>query len=184
MKEPFRLDLENIKRRAREHMSEGAVTETYNANRESVIKVLNEALATEIVCNLRYRNNALVAQGINAEAVAAEFREHATQEQDHADKLAARIMQLGGEPDMNPNTLATRSHADYTTSRDLRTLLRENLIAERVAISTYSEIIRWLGDDDPTTRRLLEFILEQEEEHADDLANLLETPGSQKSSVA
>jgi bacterioferritin len=176
MKEPFRLDLENIKRRAREHMSEGAVTETYGADREAVIKVLNEALATEIVCNLRYRNNALVAQGINAENVAAEFREHAAQEEVHADKLAMRIMQLGGEPNMDPATLTTRSHADYTTSRNLRDLLRENLIAERVAISTYSEIVRWLGDDDPTTRRLMEWILEQEEEHADDLASLLEAP--------
>jgi bacterioferritin len=176
MKEPFRLDLENIKRRAREHMSEGAVTETYGANREAVVNLLNEVLATEIVCNLRYRNNALVAQGINAEAVAAEFREHAAEEQDHADRVAARIMQLGGEPNMDPATLTKRSHADYTTSRDLRELLRENLIAERVAISTYSEIVRWLGDGDPTTRRLIEYILEQEEEHADDLANLLEAP--------
>ena len=174
MQEPFKMDLENIKRRAREHMSEGAVTETYGADREQVIKVLNEVLATELVCNLRYRNNALVAQGIHAEAVVAEFQEHAMQEQDHADKVAARIVQLGGEPDMNPATLMARSHADYKTSRDLRVLLQENLIAERVAISTYLEIARWLGDRDPTTRRLIEFVLEQEEEHADDLASLLE----------
>jgi bacterioferritin len=174
MKEPFRLDLENIKKRAREHMSEGAVTESYGADREAVIKVLNEVLATEIVCNLRYRNNALVAQGIHAEAIVAEFLEHAAEEQDHADKVAARIVQLGGEPNMDPATLATRSHADYTTSRDLRELLRENLIAERVAIVTYNEIVRWLGDGDHTTRRLIEWILEQEEEHADDLASLLE----------
>jgi bacterioferritin len=177
MKEPFRLDLENIKRRAREHMSEGAVTETYGADREAVIKVLNEALATEIVCNLRYRNNALVAQGINADAVVAEFTEHATQEQDHADRIAQRIMQLGGEPDMNPATLLSRSHADYKTSRNLRELISENLIAERVAIDTYTEIIKWLGDDDITTRRMLQEVLEQEEEHADDLAGLLETSG-------
>jgi bacterioferritin len=174
MKEPFRLDLENIKKRAREHMSEGAVTETYGADREQVIKVLNEVLATEIVCNLRYRNNALVAQGIHAESIVAEFQEHAVQEQDHADKVATRIVQLGGQPDMNPATLLARSHADYTTSQDLRELLRENLIAERVAISTYQEIARWLGDGDPTTRRLIEWVLEQEEEHADDLASLLE----------
>ena len=174
MKEPFRLDLENIKKRAREHMSEGAVTETYGADREQVLKVLNEVLATEIVCNLRYRNNALVAQGIHAESIVAEFQEHAMQEQDHADKIAARIVQLGGEPDMNPATLLSRSHADYKTSRDLRELLKENLIAERVAISTYLEIARWLGDRDPTTRRLIEWVLEQEEEHADDLASLLE----------
>lgn len=177
MKEPFRLDLENIKRRAREHMLQGAVTESYGADREAVIKVLNEVLATELVCNLRYRNNALVAQGIHAEAAAAEFQEHAAEEQDHADKIAARIMQLGGEPDMNPATLMSRSHADYKTSRNLRDLLVENLIAERVAISTYTEIVRWLGDDDSTTRRLIEWVLEQEEEHADDLASLLE--GSQ-----
>jgi bacterioferritin len=175
MKEPFRLDLENIKQRAREHMSNGAVTESYAADREQVLKVLNEVLATEIVCNLRYRNNALVAQGINAEAIVAEFQEHAAQEQDHADKVAQRIVQLGGEPNMDPATLTSRSHADYTTSRNLRDLLRENLIAERVAIDTYNEIVRWLGDDDHTTRRLIEWILEQEEEHADDLASLLET---------
>lgn len=174
MKEPFRLDLENIKRRAREHMSKGAVTESYAADREQVLKVLNEVLATELVCNLRYRNNALVAQGIHAEAISAEFTEHAVQEQDHADRVATRIMQLGGEPDMNPATLLTRSHADYKTSRNLRELLKENLIAERVAIDTYNEIVRWLGDGDPTTRRLIEGILEQEEEHADDLASLLE----------
>ncbi|HEX5657714.1 MAG TPA: ferritin-like domain-containing protein [Polyangiales bacterium] len=174
MKQPFRLDLENIKRKAREHMLQGAVTENYGADREAVIKVLNEVLATELVCNLRYRNNALVAQGIHAEAVAAEFTEHAGQEQQHADMIANRIVQLGGEPNMDPATLTARSHADYTTSRDIKTLLRENLIAERVAIDTYAEIVRWLGDDDPTTRRLLEQVLEQEEEHADDLASLLE----------
>jgi bacterioferritin len=174
MQEPFRLDLENIKKRAREHMSEGAVTQDYGADREQVVKVLNEVLATEIICNLRYRNNALVAQGIHAEAIVAEFQEHVVQEQDHADKVAARIVQLGGEPDMNPATLLARTHADYTTSRDLRELLKENLFAERVAISSYLEIAKWLGDRDPTTRRLIEWILEQEEEHADDLASLLE----------
>lgn len=174
MKQPFRLDLENIKRRARQHMSQGAVTESYGADREAVIKVLNEVLATEIVCNLRYRNNALVAQGINAEAIAQEFQEHAAEEQVHADRVAARIMQLGGEPNMDPSSLVARSHAEYKTSRDLKELLRENLIAERVAITTYSEVVRWLGDGDPTTRRLIEWVLEQEEEHADDLASLLE----------
>lgn len=174
-KEPFRLDLENIKKRAREQMMEGAVTETYGADRQQVINVLNEALATEIVCNLRYRNNQLVAQGINADAAAAEFMEHAAEEAVHADKIAARIVQLGGQPDMNPATLLSRSHADYTTSNNLRELVQENLIAERVAISTYSEIVRWLGDSDPTTRRLMEWILEQEEEHADDLASLLQS---------
>lgn len=181
MKQPFKLDLDNIKRKAREHMLQGAVTENYGADREAVIKMLNEVLATELVCNLRYRNNALVAQGIHAEAVAAEFTEHAAQEQSHADKIANRIMQLGGEPNMDPASLSARSHADYTTSRDIKALLRENLIAERVAIDTYSEVVRWLGDDDPTTRRLMEEILEQEEEHADDLATLLEGTGGDRS---
>ncbi len=174
MKEPFRLDLENIKRRARERMDEGAVTGTYGAEPAAVVKVLNEALATEIVCNLRYRNNALVAKGIHAEAVVAEFKEHAAQEEAHAEKIATRIVQLGGEPDFNPATLLTRSHADYSTSNNLRELLRENLVAERIAISTYAEIVRWLGESDPTTRRLIEYVLEEEEEHAEDLASLLE----------
>ncbi len=174
MKQPFRLDLENIKRQAREHMTQGAVTDTYGADRTAVLKVLNEVLATEIVCNLRYRNNALVAQGIHAESIASEFKLHAAEEQDHADRVAQRIAQLGGEPDMDPKTLATRSHAEYTTSTSLRELLRENLIAERVAVSTYGEIIRWLGDGDITTRRLMEDLLAKEEEHADDLASLLE----------
>ncbi|MET0285117.1 MAG: ferritin-like domain-containing protein [Polyangiales bacterium] len=174
MKQPFKIDLQSIKTKAREHILQGAVTENYSADREAVIKVLNDVLATELVCNLRYRNNALVAHGIHAEAVAAEFTEHATQEQDHADRIAARIVQLGGEPNMDPASLTARSHADYKTSRDIRELLRENLIAERVAVDTYAEIARWLGEDDPTTRRLIEEILEQEEEHADDLASLLE----------
>ena len=173
MKQPFRLELENIKRQAREHMSQGAVTETYGADRQAVLNVLNEVLATEIVCNLRYRNNALVAQGIHAEAIANEFRQHALEEQDHADRVAQRIVQLGGEPDMDPRTLAARSHADYTTSQSLRELVRENLVAERVAVSTYAEIVRWLGDGDVTTRRLIEDLLAKEEEHADDLASLL-----------
>ncbi|MDB4987406.1 MAG: bacterioferritin [Myxococcaceae bacterium] len=174
MKQPFRIDLESIKKKAREHLSAGAVTENYRADRESVIKTLNDLLATEIVCNLRYRNNALVAQGIHAEAAVAEFTEHAAQELDHADKIAARIVQLGGEPNLDPATLVQRSHADYTTSNNLRQLITDNLIAERVAIDTYTEVVRWLGEDDPTTRRLIEWILGQEEEHADDLANLLD----------
>lgn len=173
MDDTFQIDIANIKRRARENMSDGAVTSAYTANPKAVIKVLNEALATEIVCNLRYRNNFFVAQGIHAEAVAAELKEHADQEAVHADKLAERIVQLGGEPDMNPATLLQRSHAEYTTSQSLQALLRENLVAERIAVATYVEIVRWLGDRDPTTRRLLEEILAQEEEHADDLSSLL-----------
>ena len=155
-------------------MNDGAVTESYGADREAVLKVLNEVLATEIVCNLRYRNNALVAQGIHAEAVASEFRTHAAEELDHADRVAARIQQLGGNPDMNPANLMTRSHAEYTTSQSLVEMLQENLVAERVAVATYSEIVRWLGERDATTRRLMESLLEKEEEHADDLASLLE----------
>jgi len=173
MKEPFKADLEAIKRNAREHMTDGSVTGAYSADRAAVIKVLNEVLATEIVCNLRYRNNALVAHGIHAEAIAAEFTQHAVEEQDHADRVARRIVQLGGEPNMDPATLTTRSHVEYTTSGSLRDLLRENLVAERVAVTTYSEIVRWLGDGDVTTRRLIEDLLAKEEEHADDLSSLL-----------
>lgn len=175
MKQAFRIDLENIKRNAREHMAEGAVTEAYGADREAVIQVLNEVLATEIVCNLRYRNNALVAEGIHAEGIAQEFMLHAAEELDHANRVAVRIVQLGGEPNMDPATLATRSHAEYTTSRNLRNLIRENLVAERVAVTTYAEIVRWLGDGDVTTRRLIEDLLAKEEEHADDLSSLLKS---------
>lgn len=173
MPESFLINIEAIKRGAREHMSEGAVTSEYGADRKQVVDVLNQALATEIVCNLRYRNNYFVAQGIHAEAVAKELQEHALEEQEHADRLAARITQLGGEPDFNPATLLLRSHADYTTSRSLQDLVRENLVAERIAVATYLEIVRWLGDGDPTTRRLIEEILAQEEEHAEDLSSLL-----------
>jgi bacterioferritin len=169
----FQIDLERIKQRARQHMSEGAVTEAYGADREAVLKVLNEVLATEIVCTLRYRNNYLVAQGIHAEGVAAEFKQHAAEEQEHADRVAARIVQLGGEPDMNPAHIATRSHSDYTTSSSLVEMLKENLVAERVAIATYSEVVRWLGDADVTSRRLMEDLLAREEEHAEDLSSLL-----------
>jgi len=175
MNEPFKIDLEQIKHQAREHMSKGAVTGTYGADREAVLKVLNEVLATEIVCNLRYRNNALVAQGIHAESIAAEFNQHAAEEQDHANRVAVRIVQLGGEPNLDPATLATRSHVAYSTSQNLRHLLRENLVAERVAVSTYSEIVRWLGDGDVTTRRLIEDLLAKEEEHAEDLSSLLKS---------
>jgi bacterioferritin len=170
---PFKLDLETIRTRAREHMLDGALTSNYGHDRDAVIKVLNEVLATEIVCTLRYRNNALVAEGIHADSVAEEFATHAAEEQGHADLVARRIVQLGGEPDMNPGTLVTRSHADYTTSAQLNDMIRDNLVAERVAVATYSEIVRWLGDGDATTRRIMEDLLAKEEEHADDLAGLL-----------
>ena len=175
MKRPFQTDLETIQRRARDKMSEGAVTGAYLADRQLVIEVLNEILATEIVCVLRYRNHYFMASGINAGPVAAEFLEHANEEQMHADWVAKRITQLGGSPNFNPEGLASRSHAEYQEGETLQEMIEEDLVAERVAIETYSEIIRWLGSDDPTTRRMVEDILKMEEQHADDLANLLAT---------
>ncbi len=170
----FKIDLEKIKSRAREKMMDGAMTESYKANAEEVINVLNEALATEIVCILRYKNNHFMAAGLNAEPIAAEFLVHANEEQMHADWLCTRICQLGGVPNMNPSGFITRSHADYYQGDDLTKMIQENLVAERVAIETYSEIIRWIGDSDPTTRRMLEDILKEEEHHADDLVGFLE----------
>jgi bacterioferritin len=173
--EPFRSDLQTIRKRARQRMEDGAVTGAYLADREKVIGVLNEVLATEIVCVLRYKNHYFMASGINAQPVAQEFLTHANEEQQHADWVAQRITQLGGTPNLNPEGLASRSHAEYVEGATLERMIREDLVAERVAIETYSEIIRWLGSDDPTTRRLIEDILKMEEEHADDLANLLQT---------
>jgi bacterioferritin len=178
MSEPFQSDLLTIRRRARQRMEDGAVTGAYLADREKVIGVLNEVLATEIVCVLRYKNHYFMASGINAQPVAQEFLTHANEEQQHADWVAQRITQLGGTPNFNPEGLATRSHAEYVEGATLERMIREDLVAERVAIETYSEIIRWLGSDDPTTRRLMEDILKMEEEHADDLANLLQTIAS------
>jgi bacterioferritin len=175
MKQPFKTDLETIRRRARAKMTDGAVTDAYKADRSQVIAVLNEVLATEIVCVLRYRNHHFVASGIHAGPVAAEFMQHATEEQMHADWVAQRICQLGGVPNFNPEGLATRSHAEYREGATLSAMIEEDLVSERIAIETYSEIVRWLGDDDPTTRRMVEDILKMEEEHADDLANLLTT---------
>ena len=174
MKEPFRADMELIRRRAREKMDQGAVTSAYLADRDQVISVLNEVLATEIVCTLRYKNHYFMARGVHGDSIAEEFLEHAREEEVHADQVAKRITQLGGVPNLNPEGLATRSHAEYKETTDLDEMIREDLAAERVAIATYSEIIRWLGDDDPTTRRMMEEILAKEEEHADDLSNLLE----------
>lgn len=174
MKEPFKTDLEAIQKRAREKMMDGAVTDAYKADRDQVISVLNEVLATEIVCILRYRNHYYMATGINADPVAQEFLQHANEEEMHADWVSVRISQLGGTPNWNPEGLATRSHAEYVESDKLEVMIKEDLVAERVAIETYAEIIRWLGNDDPTTRRMIEDILKMEEEHADDLAGLLE----------
>ncbi|APR35495.1 ferritin-like domain-containing protein [Paraburkholderia sp. SOS3] len=172
-KGPFVMDLERIRAQARQDMDDGPVTQTYKADRETVLKLLNGALATEIVCTLRYKRHYFMAKGINSEGVAQEFLEHANEEQQHADQLAARIVQLGGEPDFAPDSLTARSHSEYKEGADLKDMIRENLVAERIAIDTYREIVRYLGDADTTTRRIFEEILAVEEEHADDMADLL-----------
>lgn len=171
----FTADIEAIRQRARQHIENGAVTDAYRGDRETVIKVLNEALATELVCVLRYKRHHYAVTGIHAQAVADEFLEHAQEEQEHADRIAERITQLGGDPDFNPETLAKRSHSEYVEGRNLSDMIREDLIAERIAIESYSEIIRYLGDNDPTSRRVMEEILAKEEEHAEDLKTLIQT---------
>ena len=174
---PFLTDIKTLRERARRHIERGAVTEGYSADRETVIKLLNEALATEIVCVLRYKRHYFMASGIHAEGVAAEFLEHANDEQGHADQIAARIVQLGGEPNFNPDGLLTRSHAEYVEGETLVDMIKEDLVAERIAIDSYRDMINYFGNDDPTTRRLMESILAVEEEHADDLVNLLSELG-------
>ena len=171
----FVTDIQELRRRARQHIENGAVTDSYTADRPTVIKILNEALATEIVCILRYKRHYFMATGIHANAVATEFQEHAAEEQVHADRIAERITQLDGEPNFNPEGLASRSHAQYVEGNSLVDMIREDLVAERIAIESYSEIIRYLGDRDITTRRMMEEILQNEEEHADDLRDLLAT---------
>jgi bacterioferritin len=173
IEKPFISDVKTLRERARQHIEQGAITAGYLADRETVVKVLNEALATEIVCVLRYKRHHFMASGIHAEAVAAEFLQHANEEQGHADQIAARIVQLGGEPDFNPAGLITRSHAEYVEGDTLIDMIKEDLVAERIAIDSYREIIQYLGNDDPTTRRMMESILAVEEEHADDLVTLL-----------
>ncbi len=170
----FLTDIATIRARARKHIEDGAVTAGYQADRPTVIKLLNEALATELVCILRYKRHYFMASGINADAVAQEFLQHANEEQMHADQIAARIVQLKGEPNFNPEGLLTRSHAEYVEGDNLVDMIKEDLVAERIAIDSYGEMIRYIGDKDPTTRRMLEGILAMEEEHADDLASLLE----------
>src|SRR6267154_5908483 len=170
---PFLTDIKTLRERARNHIEQGAVTEGYKADRETVIKVLNEALATEIVCVLRYRRHYFMASGINADSVAAEFLQHSNDEQGHADQIAQRIVQLGGEPNFNPEGLLTRSHAEYVEGDTLTDMIKEDLVAERIAIDSYRDIVQYLGNDDPTSRRLMETILAVEEEHADDLVSLL-----------
>lgn len=167
-------DRKTLRANARKRIEDGAVTPTYSADRKAVIKLLNDALATEWVCVLRYYRHYYMAKGMLADSVKAEFLEHAQQEQAHAGLLAERIVQLGGEPDLNPDTLTTRSHAEYKEGGNLRDMVRENLIAERVAIDSYREMINFIGDKDTTTKRILEQILAQEEEHADDFADLLD----------
>ena len=174
---PFLTDIKTLRERARKHIEQGAVTEGYSADRETVIKVLNEALATEIVCVLRYRRHYFMASGINAEGVAAEFLQHSNDEQGHADQIAQRIVQLGGAPNFSPEGLLTRSHAEYVEGETLSDMIKEDLVAERIAIDSYRDIIQYLGNDDPTTRRMMETILAVEEEHADDLVNLLDELG-------
>ena len=181
MDKPFLTDVKELRRRARSHMEQGAVTEAYRADRDTVLRILNEALATEIVCVLRYKRHYYMASGIHAQAVADEFLEHAGEEQGHADLIAERITQLDGEPDLNPEGLLTRSHSEYVEGDGLVDMIREDLVAERIAIDSYAEIIRYLGEDDPTTRRLLEGILATEEEHADDLRTLIRALGKDES---
>jgi bacterioferritin len=170
----FLTDLKEIKARARKEMEKGAVTDNYKADLKAVIKVLNQVLATEMVCVLRYKRHYYMASGINSEAVKAEFLQHANEEQQHADWVATRITQLNGEPDFNPEGLASRSHSEYAEGHNLVEMIKEDLFAERIAIESYSEIVRWLGDKDPTSRRLIEEILKVEEEHAEDLKTLLQ----------
>jgi bacterioferritin len=170
---PALPDKKTLRESARRHVEEGAVTEHYRADRAKVIELLNEALATELVCTLRYRHDYFMAQGLKAKVAAAEFKEHADQELEHAESLAERIVQLGGEPDFNPQNITGRSHAEYRLGKTLQEMLKENLVAERIAIDSYRAMALYVGEDDPTTRRLLERILEVEEEHADDLADLL-----------
>ena len=170
---PFLTDIQELRRRARQHIEEGAMTEAYRGNRDTVIKLLNEALATEIVCVLRYKRHYFMAQGINADPIAQEFLQHANDEQGHADQIAARIIQLGGEPNFSPDGLLTRSHSEYVEGTTMLDMIKEDLVAERVAIDWYTEMIRYIGENDITTRRMLEGILAVEEEHADDLSNFL-----------
>lgn len=174
-KNSFLTDISEIRRRARQHIEDGAVTDGYKGDRKVVLRVLNEALATEIVCVLRYKRHHYMAKGIHSQAVAQEFLEHAAEEQEHADLIAERITQLDGEPNFNPEGLLTRSHSEYVEGESLIDMIREDLIAERIAVESYSEIIRYLADNDPTSRRLMESILAKEEEHAEEMKTLLET---------
>ena len=172
--QPTLTDVQTLRERARRSIDDGAVTESYTADRKQVIRLLNEALATEWVCVLRYYRHYFMASGMLADSVKAEFLEHAQQEMAHANQISERIVQLGGEPDLDPATLTARSHAEYKPGHDLRDMVKENLVAERIAIDSYREMINYIGDRDTTTKRILEHVLSQEEEHADDMADLLD----------
>jgi bacterioferritin len=165
--------LQELRDRARRHITDGAVTQDYGLDRERAVAILNEALATEMVCVLRYKFHYFMASGIHSQAVKEEFLEHAKEEQEHADRIAERIKQLGGKPDLNPSVFAGRAHSEYREGNSLSDMLKEDLIAERIAIESYREMARFFGEKDPTTRRMLEEILAKEEEHADDLTDLL-----------
>jgi len=169
----FLTDVKTLRERARQHIDEGAVTASYAADRETVLKLLNDSLATEIVCVLRYRRHYFMAKGLQAKSIADEFLAHSNEEQGHADQIADRIVQLGGEPNFSPDGLSARSHAEYVEGHSLVDMIREDLVAERIAIDSYREIVQYLGTKDSTTRRLMEGILAVEEEHADDMADLL-----------
>ncbi|MDP1768141.1 MAG: ferritin-like domain-containing protein [Nitrospirota bacterium] len=180
MKEAIGLtDVKTLRARARQGIEDGAMTAGYKAKAETVIKLLNEALATEIVCVLRYKRHYFMASGINSLSVKAEFLQHVIEEQAHADLLAERIVQLGGEPDLSPERLLSRSHSEYVEGDSLIEMITEDLIAERIAIDSYRELVTYVGTDDPTTRKVLEQILAQEEEHAEDLSSLLKDLGSE-----
>jgi bacterioferritin len=170
---PFLTDIKTLRERARKHIEQGAITEGYKVDLKTAVKILNEALATEIVCVLRYKRHYFMATGIHSEAVAAEFLQHANEEQGHADEIAGRIVQLGGAPDLNPDGLTSRSHAEYVEGETLIDMIKEDLVAERIAIDSYREMIKYFGTDDSTSRRMLEGILAMEEEHADDLVSML-----------
>ncbi|MGI8762060.1 MAG: ferritin-like domain-containing protein [Jatrophihabitantaceae bacterium] len=171
---PFLTDVSTLRSQARETIDKGPVTAAYGADLPRVLAVLNTSLATELVCVLRYKAHYYGAKGLDAEPIAAEFLQHAGEEQVHADRLAERINQLGGTPEMNPDTLMARSQTEYTTPEGLREMITEDLVAERIVIAAYTEIIAWLGHDDPTSRRMFEEILAEEEEHADDMLTLLQ----------
>lgn len=170
----FVSDIQAIRDRARRHIEEGAVTPSYGADKDTVIRLLNEALATELVCTLRYKRHYYTAKGMASSAVAQEFLEHAQEEEAHADQIAERIVQLGGDPDFSPQSLTSRSHAEYVEGDSLTEMIKEDLVAERIAIESYRDIIQYLGDKDPTTRRLMEEVLAKEEEHAEDLLSLIQ----------